>query len=71
MWYVEVYQFECPPRITYARDLEKHKLRRSERVDILQRHRGNDASNEPTPHHVALVAEREGIELLKAEEHPS
>ncbi|PSR74314.1 hypothetical protein PHLCEN_2v9931 [Hermanssonia centrifuga] len=29
---------------------------------------GNDARHETTPHHVALVAEREGIQFFKAKQ---
>lgn len=61
------HQFECSPNGPGLGDLEQHKLRRPERVDVLQRYSGDNRRDEAAPHHVAVVEER--VELLETEQH--
>ena len=57
----DAHQLESSPCVADTRHLEQNELRSAKRVDVLQRDGRDDARDEPAPHHVALVAKREGV----------
>ena len=62
------HQLESPPGIAHPRYLKKHKLRRPEGVNGLQRDSGDDAGDKPTPQDVALVAESKRVKLFQTKQ---